>query len=128
MIDTKQAGSDYYLQAGEPPGRWGGRGAQELGLSGQISEAERAGYDAVYAQTDPRTGERLGRRPADYSASYQATLDRLLDAEPHATAERWTELEWAAHKRPAGCDTQMQTTAHAAFAPEQCPAPFRKTD
>jgi hypothetical protein len=95
----KQAGSDYYLQAGEPPGRWTGRGAQELGLSGQISATERAAYDAVYAQTDPRTGERLGRAPADYSASYQATLDRLLAAEPHATAERVAELEWAAHKQ-----------------------------
>ena len=95
----KQAGSDYYLVAGEPPGRWAGRGAEALGLSGQISEAERADYDAVYAQTDPRTGERLGRRQADYSASYQATLDRLLAAEPHATAERVAELEWAAHKQ-----------------------------
>ncbi len=95
----KQAGSDYYLQAGEPPGRWAGRGAAALGLAGQISEDDRAGYDAVYAQSDPRTGERLGRRPADYSASYRATLDRLLAAEPHATAERRAELEWAAHKQ-----------------------------
>ena len=95
----KQAGSDYYLVAGEPPGRWAGRGAAELGLSGQISEAERDAYDAVYAQTDPRTGDRLGRRPADYSKSYQATLERMLAAEPHATAERVAELEWAAHKQ-----------------------------
>lgn len=96
---AKQAGSDYYLQPGEPPGRWTGRGAAALGLEGQITEEGRAAYDAVYAQTDPRTGERLGRRPPDYSASYQATLDRLLAAEPHATAERRTELEWAAHKQ-----------------------------
>jgi hypothetical protein len=96
---TSREGPGYYLQAGEPPGRWAGRGAAALGLTGQISEAERGDYDAVYAQTDPRTGDRLGRRPADYSASYQATLDRLLAAEPHATAERRAELEWAAHKQ-----------------------------
>jgi TrwC relaxase/AAA domain len=95
----KQAGSDYYLQAGEPPGRWAGRGAEALGLAGQISEAERGAYEAVYAQTDPRTGERLGRRPPDYSASYKATLDKLLAAEPHATAERRVQLEWAAHEK-----------------------------
>jgi hypothetical protein len=95
----KQAGSDYYLVAGEPPGRWAGRGAAELELSGQISEAERDAYDAVYAQTDPQTGGRLGRRPADYSKSYQATLERMLAAEPHAIAERVAELEWAAHKQ-----------------------------
>jgi TrwC relaxase/AAA domain len=95
----RQAGSDYYLVAGEPPGRWAGRGAAQLGLSGQISEAQRDDYDAVYAQTNPRTGDRLGRRPADYSKSYQATLERMLVAEPHATAERVAELEWAAHKQ-----------------------------
>src|SRR5579864_2676918 len=53
----------YYInaaQAGEPPGRWWGPGAQALGLiPGQV--VERAPYDAVYRQTDPRTGARLGR-------------------------------------------------------------------
>jgi hypothetical protein len=94
-----KAGPDYYLQAGEPLGRWAGRGAAALGLAGEISEAERADYDAVYAQTDPSTGERLGRRPPDYSASYRATLAGMLAAEPYATAERVAELEWAAHKQ-----------------------------
>ncbi len=107
---SAKQGTSYYLQAGEPPGRWAGRGAAALGLSGQISEAERADYDAVYAQTDPRTGERLGRRPADYSASYQATLDRLLAAEPHATAERRAELEWAAHKQTRQARPYTDTT------------------
>jgi TrwC relaxase len=53
----------YYIdaaQAGEPPGRWRGAGAQALGLSpGQT--VERQPYDAVYRQTDPRTGAGLGR-------------------------------------------------------------------
>src|SRR6185437_13735258 len=52
----------YYLnaaQAGEPPGRWWGPGAQALDLTpGQA--VERVLYDAVYQQIDPRTGTRLG--------------------------------------------------------------------
>src|SRR5438132_4632133 len=58
----------YYLnaaQAGEPPGRWWGPGAWALGLTpGQA--VERAPYDAIYRQTDPRTGARLGRPRGRY--------------------------------------------------------------
>src|SRR6478672_11732559 len=55
-------GGDYIhaAQAGEPPGRWWGPGAQALGLSfGQV--VERQPYDAVYQQIDPRSGVKLGR-------------------------------------------------------------------
>src|SRR5690348_12702951 len=61
----------YYInaaQAGEPPGRWWGPGAQALGLTfGQA--VERAPYDAVYRQIDPRTGTRLGRPRGRYRRS-----------------------------------------------------------
>jgi TrwC relaxase len=54
----------YYInaaQAGEPPGRWWGPGAQALGLAaGQL--VERTTYDAVYQQRDPRTGKSSSRR------------------------------------------------------------------
>ena len=84
----------YYLnaaQAGEPPGRWWGPGAQALGLSpGQT--VERRPYDAVYRQTDPRTGAKLGRPRGRYP-TFADHLARLTAAEPHATAERIIELE-----------------------------------
>ena len=84
----------YYLnaaQAGEPPGRWWGPGAQALGLApGQV--VERAPYDAVYRQTDPRNGARLGRPRGRYP-TFADHLARLQAAEPHATAERLIELE-----------------------------------
>ena len=32
------ARSDYYLEAGEPPGRWAGGGASRLGLSGEVTQ------------------------------------------------------------------------------------------
>jgi conjugative relaxase-like TrwC/TraI family protein len=57
----------YYADGGEEPGRWRGRGAQVLGLAGEVSEADLA---TVLAGRDPATGARLvsaqgsaGRRP-----------------------------------------------------------------
>ena len=84
----------YYLnaaQAGEPPGRWWGPGAQALGLiPGQT--VGRQPYDAVYKQTDPRTRARLGRARGRYP-TFADHLARLTAAEPHATTERLIELE-----------------------------------
>ena len=84
----------YYInaaQAGEPPGRWWGPGAQALGFtSGQV--VERKPYDAVYQQRDPRTGDKLGRPRGRY-ATFTDHLAQLKAAEPHATAERVIELE-----------------------------------
>jgi ATP-dependent exoDNAse (exonuclease V) alpha subunit len=84
----------YYInaaQAGEPPGRWWGRGAQALGFTaGQF--VERKPYDAGYQQIDPRTGDKLGRPRGKY-AKFADHLARLRAAEPQATAERVIELE-----------------------------------
>ena len=84
----------YYInaaQAGEPPGRWWGPGAQALGFTaGQI--VQREPYEAVYQQIDPRTGAKLGRSRGRY-ATFADHLARLQAAEPHATAERLIELE-----------------------------------
>ncbi len=55
---TEGLGS-YYLDGGEPPGRWFGGGATMLGLDGEL-EAE--AFLAVMAGLHPETGERLGRR------------------------------------------------------------------
>ena len=84
----------YYInaaQAGEPPGRWWGPGAQALGFTlGQ--SVDRQPYDAVYQQTDPHTGARLGRPRGRYP-TFADHSTRLKAAEPHATAERLIELE-----------------------------------
>lgn len=63
--DHPGAALDYYASRGETPLTWGGSGAEALGLSGPVTEAQ---YDAVYGPggaTDPTTGERLvaARRP-----------------------------------------------------------------
>ena len=91
----EKTGGGYYLNAaqqGEPDGRWFGKGAEALGLrDGQVVKKEP--YLAVYNMIDPRTGERLpGRAPGGY-ARFAEILQRKLEAEPHATQERYLQLE-----------------------------------
>ena len=94
QASARRTTGGYYInaaQAGEPPGRWWGPGAQALGFtSGQV--VERRPYDAVYQQRDPWSGDKLGRARGRYAA-FADHLARLKAAEPHATAERVIELE-----------------------------------
>jgi conjugative relaxase-like TrwC/TraI family protein len=94
---AERTAGGYYLNAslqGEAAGRWSGRGAAALGLSCEVGRPQ---YDAVYAQHDPRNGNQLGRARGRY-ATFGQHRDRLLAAEPHATAERRLELEREAHR------------------------------
>ncbi len=62
----------YYLDSGEPPGRWFGYGAAELGLDGVVEDEA---FLAVMAGLHPTTGERLGRRFGDDSVrGFDATF------------------------------------------------------
>jgi conjugative relaxase-like TrwC/TraI family protein len=62
----------YYLDGGEPPGRWWGRATSDLGLSGQI---EAKAFLAVMAGQDPVSGGTLGRRYGEGSVrGYDATF------------------------------------------------------
>ena len=49
----------YYLDRGEPPGVWAGRGVAHLGLAGEVDEDA---FLDLMAGTDPRTEELLGTR------------------------------------------------------------------
>ncbi len=62
----------YYLDTGEPPGRWFGHGARMLGLDGVVDDEA---FLAVMAGLHPTTGERLGRRFGDRSVrGFDATF------------------------------------------------------
>jgi conjugative relaxase-like TrwC/TraI family protein len=62
----------YYLDGGEPPGRWWGKAASDLGLSGQVDPEA---FLAVMAGEDPVSGEVLGRRYGEGSVrGYDATF------------------------------------------------------
>lgn len=93
-----RSGLGYYLspaeRGGEPPGTWTGLGVAELGLEpGGV--VDRKVFEPLYGKhLDPRdpSGEtRLGRAPGKYQTADQI-YERLLDAEPHATAERRDQL------------------------------------
>lgn len=62
----------YYLDGGEPPGRWWGAAAGDLGLAGDVdSEA----FLALMAGKDPDTGTELGRRYGEESVrGFDATF------------------------------------------------------
>ena len=62
----------YYLDGDEPPGRWWGRGADRLGLQGEV---DADAFLAVMAGQDPVTGRDLGRRYGEKSVrGYDATF------------------------------------------------------
>ena len=65
----------YYLAGGEPPGRWWGTAARDLGLSGEVDPVA---FLAVMAGQDPVTAEDLGRRYGEGSVrGYDATFSAL---------------------------------------------------
>src|SRR5258708_8598855 len=90
---AKDAAS-YYIQAsesgGEPPGRWWGPGAKALGFDhGQ--RVEREPYDSLFGERKAPDGTQLGRPPGNGRKAADLYA-KLLAAEPHATAERRSEL------------------------------------
>jgi conjugative relaxase-like TrwC/TraI family protein len=99
---TATAGG-YYIsaaEAGEPPGRWWGPGAQALGFaSGQV--VERCPYDLLFGQRQGPDCRPLGRplRREAAAERYRQVRDQLLAAEPHATGERRAELRIEAARR-----------------------------
>jgi len=62
----------YYLDGEEPPGRWWGKGADRLDLTGVIDPEA---FLAVMAGQDPATGEDVGRHYGEVSVrGYDATF------------------------------------------------------
>jgi conjugative relaxase-like TrwC/TraI family protein len=61
----------YYLARGEEPGRWLGTGAEQLGLSGEVTAGQlRPVLDARH----PDTGQQLARHPARKVPGFDHTL------------------------------------------------------
>ncbi|MGA7096425.1 MAG: MobF family relaxase [Acidimicrobiia bacterium] len=105
----------YYLDGGEPPGRWWGAAAGTLGLAGDVdSEA----FHALMAGKDPATGTDLGRRHGEGSVrGFDATFSapksvsllwafgderiqrEVLEAHDHAVDAVLSWIESHAHTR-----------------------------
>jgi conjugative relaxase-like TrwC/TraI family protein len=87
--DAGESLSEYYLRSGNPPGRWYGRGADHLGVAGEVTE-EQMGH--LYGLGEhPVTGAALGSKYRVYRSVEERTL-AALDAEPDATPERQAEI------------------------------------
>jgi conjugative relaxase-like TrwC/TraI family protein len=83
----------YYLDAvteGEPAGRWTGRGAELLGLSGAVTAKA---METLFEDfVSPSDGTPLGNRPANRTKA-KALLEAALEAEPDASPERRAEIK-----------------------------------
>src|SRR5690606_19357986 len=103
---------NYYtgaVAAGEPPGRWNGRGAANLGLAGEVDAQDMTALyerfldprdDAFHdpARWDDENVARLGHAGRRYQ-SEDEIYAAALQAEPDADAERRAELRLEAGKK-----------------------------
>jgi conjugative relaxase-like TrwC/TraI family protein len=143
LLDAVATGRENYytgaVAAGEPPGRWYGKGAEELGLSGLVDAQDmRAVYEHYLDPRDPnfRNLEKwdevatLGHTGRKYQ-TVEEIYQRSLDAEPYADAERREQLRLDASKRArknvAFLDVTFSvqksvTILHAAFEAQEVKA------
>lgn len=105
---------DYYSRGGEPPGRWAGRGAERLSLTGPVMHAE---FEAALQGLDPKTGERLaqiGGRGREHSAGWDMTFSA-----PKSVSVLWglsegperAAIEQAHHSAVLTATKQLEETA-----------------
>lgn len=113
--DGRGEAENYYEEAvtrhGEPRGRWEGRGAEMLGLTGEVSTRL---MDKVYGRLEhPLSGEALGSRPPRQYATYEERLATALEAEPEADPERLAQIELEV----AGSGREARHYADFTFSP-----------
>lgn len=109
---TYYSQADYYSEGHELIGQWGGRGAQQLGLTGEVQQRD---FDALCDNLDPRDGRALSVRtktdrtvlydfnwhvPKGASLAFALNRDeRILDAFRSSVQETMQELEAEAKTR-----------------------------
>jgi conjugative relaxase-like TrwC/TraI family protein len=133
---------NYYTGAvaeGEPPGRWYGAGAEQLGLTGLVDHQDMTALYEQFADArderfrDPEQWDQiatLGHAGRKYPTA-QELYERSLNAEPYADAERREQLrlnaEKAERKNVAFLDATFSvqksiTVLHAAFEAQEVKA------
>jgi hypothetical protein len=111
LLGAVAAGRENYytgaVAAGEPPGRWYGRGAEALGLSGLVDHQDMTAlYEHFVDPRDPgfrdpaawKETATLGHTGRKY-LSEEEIYAAALRAEPHASPERRAEMQLEAGKR-----------------------------
>src|SRR3954453_5726541 len=90
--DHAAPGTAYYTgssEKGEPPGRWGGRLAEQLGLAGDVDAAT---MQRLFEKFEAPDGSKVGRAPMQFR-SVESRMERALAAEPNALPERVEEIK-----------------------------------
>lgn len=109
LAATATPTENYYtgaVRAGEPAGRWSGRGSEHVGLSGEVAAIQ---MEALFGhRIDPRADRfaepaewaqapRIGGARRRYATADEA-YERMLAAEPDASGERREELRLNAER------------------------------
>ena len=87
------AAEDYYLNGGEPPGKWHGKGASRLGLGATVSTEQ---VKAAFRGFDPTTGEALVQHQK--GRTRQPGWDLTFSA-PKSVSVLWATLPEEEHRR-----------------------------
>src|SRR5919205_1240117 len=85
-------GTTYYTGAsekGEPPGRWGGRLADQLGLTGDVDAAT---MENLFEKFEAPDGSKVGRPPMQFR-SIESRIEQALALEPNALPERVEQIK-----------------------------------
>ena len=100
----RSAGQDlagYYTATGTPPGRWMGRGAADLGVSGRVAEQQMVALFGRGMHPDAEqiiaAEQALGASPRE--AGRMASLGRPFPVQPPSRTHRLKRLH-PAHRRP----------------------------
>jgi conjugative relaxase-like TrwC/TraI family protein len=107
----------YYAGEGEAPGVWAGKGAELLGLCGQV---DGEAFSAVLANRHPTTGERLKRNPNTKVLGIDVTFNAPKSASVlYALSDEWLRAVVAQAQEAAA-------RAAVAYAEDEaCVARFR---
>src|SRR3954462_1033708 len=85
--ERRAPGTAYYTgsgEKGEPPGRWSGRLAEQLGLTGDVAPAL---MERVFENFKAPDGTAIGRPPMRFR-SIDSRIEQALAHEPDALPER----------------------------------------
>jgi conjugative relaxase-like TrwC/TraI family protein len=116
--------TDYYTADGTPPGQWHGRGAQLLGVSGDVSEAQMKALfgEGMHPEADTLVAGRIAEGASSADAIRAARLGRpypaLAAPNPPVAAELATRMAAfrAEHGRPATAVERVGLRQDAAAA------------
>lgn len=84
------AAEDYYLKGGEPPGKWYGKGAQALGLRGEVQDTELYNLFGGYSPDGARLLVQLQRHSE--KAAHRPGWDLTFSA-PKSVSVLWSQSD-----------------------------------